>query len=71
MIKLADFIDKLLEIQNSYDCDEVYVDMMQEHDVDVNGFKTQVQFQSKVKDIAVSCGNHTVSRIVIIGQEID
>lgn len=71
MIKLADFIDRLVEIQNSYDCDEVYVDMMQEHYVDINGFQQEFQFGSKVKDIAVSCGNHTVSRIIIIGQEIN
>ena len=71
MIKLTDFIDRLLEIQNSYDCNDVYVDMMQEHNVEINGFQQEIQFSSRVKDIAVSCGNHTVSRIIIIGQELD
>lgn len=71
MIRLADFIDRLLEIQNKYDCDDVYVDMMQEHCVDINGFEKEVQFNSKVKDVAVSCGKNTVNKIIIIGQEID
>lgn len=70
-MKLADLIDRLIEIQNSYDCSDVDVEIMQEHMVEINGFEQEVQFQSKIRDVAVACGNHTVSRIVFVGQELD
>lgn len=70
-MKFSDFIDKLIEIQNEYDCDDVEVSVMQEHEVEINGFDKEVQFESMLRDVAVVCGNDKVSRIVLIGQELD
>ena len=61
-MKLAEFIDRLLEIQNEYDCDDVEVELMHEF-----GGK---QYSSVVRDLAVSVGKQRkVSKIIIIGNE--
>lgn len=68
-MRFADFIDKLIEIQNKYDCDDVNVSIMTEIDIDL---QTPVfQVQHRVTDIAASVGKNGCSRIIIIGQELD
>ena len=69
-MKFADLIDKILEIQNKYDCDNVDLSVMQEHEVEINGFTQEMQFESQVRDVAVVRGNDGVSRIVFIGKEL-
>ncbi len=67
-MRLADLIDRLIEIQNKYDCDDVGVSIMSEHEVDLQ----TTQFSSKVRDTAVSVGkDDVVGGIIIIGQELD
>ena len=58
-MRLADFIDRLLEIQNSYDCNDYEVSIMTE--------LPNLQIQHKVTDIAFS----ERSGIIVIGQEIE
>lgn len=69
-MKLADLIDRLLEIQNKYDCDSVKTSIMQEKDFGITKKKI-VQIESQVKDVAVSIGKDGFKKIVIIGNEID
>lgn len=67
---LANFIDRLSEIQNQYDCDNVIVTTMQEKEL--GEIKTTIiQIESEVQDIAVSIGKDGVKKIIIIGNEID
>lgn len=58
-MRLADFIDRLIEIQNSYDCDD--------HEVSIMTELPNLQIQHKVTDVAFS-GR---SGIIVIGQELD
>ena len=78
-MKLSDFINRLIKIQNEYSCDDAEISMMSEHQVDLQ----TIQFNSVVKDVAavvsknnsehmeIPCEVDLVKGIVVIGQELD
>ena len=75
-MKLANLIDRLLKIQNEYNCDDLEVNIMMEHMVNVGLERKKMQFESVTTDVAVCTsydkGTYTgISKIIIIGQELD
>jgi len=74
-MRLADLIDRLLEIQNEHECDDVEVSIMMEHMVNKGYEPYVVQISSTVTDVAASIRSEKgvckgVSSIIVIGKEI-